>query len=130
LLAEANITPGGLYVIPKAVHHESLSARALAANATPSSSQRLKQLSKKMLILWHARLGHVGFETVRRAAHTGVTIGIDLTAHMKSCNCHTCRLQKASRRPFKGSLVQRTSFIGDVIHTDLAGPMLLEVGVW
>jgi hypothetical protein len=46
-----------------------------------------------------------------------------LTAHTKSCNCHTCPLQKASRRPLKGSLVKRASFIGDVIHTDLAGPM-------
>jgi hypothetical protein len=76
-----------------------------------------------MQILWHARLGHVGFETVRRAAHTGVTTRIDLTAHMNSCNCHMCLLQKASRRPFKGSLVKRASFIGYVIHTDLSGPM-------
>jgi hypothetical protein len=42
---------------------------------------------------------------------------------MKDCNCHTCLLQKASRRPFKGSLVKRASVIGDVIHADLAGPM-------
>jgi GAG-pre-integrase domain len=123
LLAEASITPGSLYVIPKAVHHESFSARALAANYSSSSSQSLKPLSREMQILWHGRLGHVGFETVRRDAHTGATTGIDLTAHTKSCNCHTCLLQKASRRPFKGSLVERASFIGDVIHTDLSGPM-------
>jgi hypothetical protein len=110
LLAEASITPGGLYVILKAVHYASFSARALAANNSSSSSQCVKPLSKEMQILWHARLGHVGFETVRRAAHTGVTTGIDLTAHTKSCNCHTCLLQKASRRPFKGSLVKRASF--------------------
>jgi Integrase core domain len=42
---------------------------------------------------------------------------------MKNCNCHTCLLQKASRRPFKGSLVKQASVIGDVIHTDLADPM-------
>jgi hypothetical protein len=30
---------------------------------------------------------------------------------------------KASRRPFKGSLVDQASVIGDFIHTDLAGPM-------
>jgi hypothetical protein len=34
-----------------------------------------------MQMLWHAHLGHVGFETVRRAAHTRATTGIDLTAH-------------------------------------------------
>jgi hypothetical protein len=74
-------------------------------------------------MLWHARLGHVDFETVRRAAHTGATTGIDLTAHTKNCNCHTGLLPKASRRPFKGSHFKRASVIGDVIHTDLAGPM-------
>jgi GAG-pre-integrase domain len=77
-----------------------------------------------MQMLWHARLGHVGFETVTRAANTGATTGIDLTAHTKNCNCHTYLLQKASRRSFKGSLVKRASVIGDVIHTDLADPML------
>jgi GAG-pre-integrase domain len=76
-----------------------------------------------MQMLWHARLGHVGFETVTRAANTGATTGIDLTAHTKNCNCHTCLLKKASRRPFKGSLFKRASVIGDVIHTDHAGPM-------
>jgi GAG-pre-integrase domain len=76
-----------------------------------------------MQMLWHARLGHVGFETVTRAAHTRATTGIGLTAHTKNRNCHTCLLQKASRRPFKGSLVKRASVIGDIIHTDLAGPM-------
>jgi GAG-pre-integrase domain/Integrase core domain len=123
LLAEASITPGGLYVITKAVRSASLAARSLAATAASSSSKSLAPLSKDMQMLWHARLGHVDFETVTRAAHTGTTTGIDLTAHTKNCNCHTCLLQKASRRPFKGSLVRRASVIGDVIHTDLAGPM-------
>jgi transposase InsO family protein len=77
-----------------------------------------------MQMLWHARLGHVGFETVRLAAHTGVITGIDLTAHAKNYNCLTCLLKKASRRPLKGSLVKRASAISDVIHTNLAGPML------
>jgi Integrase core domain/GAG-pre-integrase domain len=74
-------------------------------------------------MLWHARLGHVGFETVTHAAQIGATTGIDLTAHTKNCNCHTCLLQRASRRPFKGSLVKRASVIGDVIYTDLAKAM-------
>jgi GAG-pre-integrase domain len=76
-----------------------------------------------MQMLWHARLGHVGFETFCRAAHTGATTGIDLTAHTNNCTCHTCLLQKASRRPFNGFLVKRASVLGDVIHTDLAGQM-------
>jgi hypothetical protein len=123
LLAEAIITSGGLYVITKAVRRASLAARSLSATEASSSSKSLAPLSKDMKMHWHALLGLVGFETVNRAAHTGATTGIDLTAHTKHCNCHTCLLQKASRRPSKGSLVKRASVIGDVIHTDLAGPM-------
>jgi hypothetical protein len=106
-----------------AVRRASLAARALSATAASSSSKGMAPLPKDMKILWHARLGHVGFETASRAAQTGATTGIYLTAHTNNCNCHTCLLQKASRRPFKGSLVKRASVIGDVIHTDLAGPM-------
>jgi GAG-pre-integrase domain len=122
LLAEASITARGLYVITKAVRRASLAARSFSATAASSPSRSLSPLSKDMKMLWHARLGHVGLETVTRAAHTGATTGIDLTAHTKNCNCHTCLLQKASRRPFKGSLVKRASVIGDIIHTDFAGP--------
>jgi hypothetical protein len=123
LLAEASITPGGLYVITKAVRRASLAARSLSATASSSSSKSLAPLSKDMKMLCHARLDHVGLETVTRTAHTGATTGIDLTAHTKNCNCHTCLLQKASRRPFEGSLFKPAPVIGDVIHTDLAGPM-------
>jgi uncharacterized protein (DUF2164 family) len=100
-----------------------VSLLALFAAAASSSSKGQAPLSKNMQMLWHACLGHVGFETVRRASQTGATTGIDLTAQMNNCNCHTCLLQKASRRPFMRSLVKRASVIGDVIHTNLAGPM-------
>jgi transposase InsO family protein len=123
LLAEASITPGGLYVITKAVRRASLAARSLSATAVSSPSKGLAPLANNMQMLSHARLGHVGFETFRRAPHIDATTGIDLTAHTKNCNCRTFLLQKASCRPFKGSLIKRASVIGDVIHTDLAGPM-------
>jgi hypothetical protein len=74
-------------------------------------------------MLCHAHLGHVGLETVRRVAYTGATTGIDLTAHTKIAIVTTCLLLKASRRPFKSSLLKRASVIGDFIPTDLAGPM-------
>jgi hypothetical protein len=68
LLAEASITPRGLYVITKAVRRASLAARSLSATAASSPSKGLAPLSKDMQMLWHARFSHVGFETVRRAA--------------------------------------------------------------
>jgi GAG-pre-integrase domain len=71
-LAEASITTGGLYAITKAIRRVSLAARSLSATAASSSSKSLAPLSKDMQMLWHARLGHVGFETVTRAANTGV----------------------------------------------------------
>jgi hypothetical protein len=89
LLAEASITTGGLYVVIKAVRRASLAARSLSDTVALLSSKSLAPLSKDIQMLWHARLGHVGFETVSRAAHTGATTVIDLTAHTKNCNCHT-----------------------------------------
>jgi hypothetical protein len=62
-------------------------------------------------------------ETIRRAAGSGAITGIDLTRHKKANKCHTCILQKATRSPFKGSLTKAASAIGDVIHTDIAGPL-------
>jgi hypothetical protein len=121
------LTHGGLYVVTKAVIRASLAARALSVTTASLSSTGLAPFSKDMQILRSARLGYVDFETVRRAAHTGTIIGIYLTARSKVCNCHTCLLQKALRRPFKGSLVKPSSVIGDVIHIDLAGPMLLTI---
>jgi hypothetical protein len=61
LLAEASITTGGLYVITKAARRASLAARFLSATAVSSSSKSLAPLSNGMQMLWHARLGHVGF---------------------------------------------------------------------
>jgi hypothetical protein len=101
LLVEASITPGGLFVITKAVRLASLAALSLSATAVSSPKKGLAPLSKNMQMLWHARLGHVGFETARRAAYTGATTGIGLSAHTKNCNCHTFLLQKASRRPLR-----------------------------
>jgi hypothetical protein len=88
LLAEAIITPEVLYVITKDVHRASLAGRSLSSTAASSSSKSLAPLSKDIQMLWHARLSHVGFETLTRAAHTDSTTGIDLTAHTKNCNCH------------------------------------------
>jgi hypothetical protein len=73
LLAEASITTGGLYVITKAVCRVRLAARAISATAASPPSKGLAPLSKDMQMLWHAHLGHIGFETVRRAARTSDT---------------------------------------------------------
>jgi hypothetical protein len=62
-------------------------------------------------------------EIIRRAAGSGAITGIDFTGHKKANNCRTCLLQKATRRPLKGSLTKNASAIGDVIHTDIAGPL-------
>jgi hypothetical protein len=48
LLAEASITPEGLYVITKAVRRASLAARSLSATKAASSSKSLAPLSKDM----------------------------------------------------------------------------------
>jgi hypothetical protein len=53
LLAEASITPGGLYAITKAVCCASLAALALSATAASSSSKGMAPLPKDMQKIWH-----------------------------------------------------------------------------
>jgi hypothetical protein len=48
LLAEASITPGGIYVITKALRRASLASRARSATAASSSSKGMAPLSKDM----------------------------------------------------------------------------------
>jgi hypothetical protein len=77
LLADASTTPRGLYNITKVFRRANLAARALSSTAASTSAKGMTPLSKDMQILCHARLGHVGFQTIRRAAHTGATAGIN-----------------------------------------------------
>lgn len=73
------------------------------------------------LDLWHARLGHIGGEAVRRLPlfATGAT----LTSSMPLSRCESCILGKHPRQPYPPSSSLRASHFLDLVHSDVCGPL-------
>lgn len=83
-------------------------------------------VNKVSLNTWHQRLSHTNFNTIIKMARTGVVDGIDLD---KECSppttiCSGCSFGKMHRLPFNGVRTRATE-IGELIHSDVCGPMQL-----
>ncbi|KIK32411.1 hypothetical protein CY34DRAFT_42364, partial [Suillus luteus UH-Slu-Lm8-n1] len=70
--------------------------------------------------LWHARLGHVGGDAVKRLPlfATGVKVETSLPLH----TCEPCLLGKHPRKPYPVSDSPRAANLLDLVHSDLCGP--------
>jgi GAG-pre-integrase domain len=66
---------------------------------------------------WHSRLGHTGTDKIRAMLRTGQLPSVQNTVH-----CNDCVLGKQHRHPFHGSIATATR-PGDVIHSDVVGPL-------
>uniref|UniRef100_A0A1B6DFK3 Integrase catalytic domain-containing protein n=2 Tax=Clastoptera arizonana TaxID=38151 RepID=A0A1B6DFK3_9HEMI len=66
-------------------------------------------------MLWHQRLGHLNEQSLKLMKLPG-NYGM----------CSPCNQGKAKRKPFKNVELSRSSKIGELIHSDLAGPFKTE----
>uniref|UniRef100_A0A1Y1NHZ0 Retrovirus-related Pol polyprotein from transposon TNT 1-94 n=1 Tax=Photinus pyralis TaxID=7054 RepID=A0A1Y1NHZ0_PHOPY len=73
-----------------------------------------------MLALWHKRLGHINFNTVKEMASKGLISGVNVNAAEKIF-CEACVYGKQHRLKF--SKVQRITKPGEMIHSDVCDPM-------
>jgi len=74
---------------------------------------------------WHVRLGHLNLQSLREAMKSGAIRGIsikDVSDISKDFTCEVCLQGKMSRRPFPKKS-ERESNLGDLIHSDICGPM-------
>ncbi len=69
--------------------------------------------------LWHYRLAHLHSEALK-SLHQYVASFPVLKGRLKPC--HPCEMGKATKKRFK-SHFEKAEFPGEVVHTDLAGPM-------
>ncbi|KAG2050953.1 hypothetical protein BDR06DRAFT_859548, partial [Suillus hirtellus] len=67
--------------------------------------------------LWHAQLGHVGGEAVKRLPHFTKGIKVD-SAHLLQ-TCEPCIMAKHPRRPYPSSDSPHAEHPLDLIHSDL-----------
>ncbi|GJT33597.1 zinc finger, CCHC-type containing protein [Tanacetum coccineum] len=72
--------------------------------------------------LWHARLGHLNFESLRSMAQRDLVHGIPAIEHTTQV-CDVCLIGKHSRAPFPKKAKARSTLPLDLVYGDLCGPI-------
>ncbi|KAL0445802.1 UNVERIFIED_CONTAM: hypothetical protein Slati_1708100 [Sesamum latifolium] len=69
--------------------------------------------------IWHARLGHISKDRIRRLVDTK-SLEIDDLDHLP--NCESCLKGKMTKKPFVGQSAIAKGLL-DLVHTDVCGPL-------
>lgn len=81
-------------------------------------------LSKEDNILWHARFGHVPYNTLLHLFSKSMVIGLPQPHHVPHRQvCSSCALGKQHRESFPLSSTSRATRILELVYVDLEGPM-------
>jgi hypothetical protein len=72
-------------------------------------------------VLWHKRLGHFNYATLKRMADLQMTHGLPDIQEQKSI-CEACQLGKQTRVVFPDNAYRALSKL-QLVHTDVCGPM-------
>lgn len=72
--------------------------------------------------LWHRRLGHVSHEMIKRLSKNAES-GVNLKDKPDTVKCGPCMESKMARGTQRSSLVPSSTQTGDVVFSDLCGPM-------
>ena len=83
--------------------------------------------STESIDLWHDRLAHTACSTIESMISNDLVDGMKVKGKADEIACESCCTGKITRGPFKGSNDTADS-IGDVIHSDLAGPLPATLG--
>lgn len=75
--------------------------------------------------VWHERLGHVGQRAIRELVKKSLVSGITLS-DKTNFFCEPCQFGKSHKLPFNKKTVKVKTVPGEVMHTDVCGPMSVE----
>ena len=73
---------------------------------------------------WHARLGHIGTDTMKTMIRRELVIGIP-HINIEKETCGSCLLGKQARHVFRKATQYRAQGVLELIHGDLCGPITL-----
>lgn len=107
------IREGGLYFLTNTEKQE---CRAIYDTEKPRNPK------KNSLEDWHVRLGHLNIQSLREAIKKGSIQGVTVNNINENFKCSTCFLGKMCRPPFPKESKRKTC-VGDIIHSDICGPM-------
>nr|GEY71961.1 zinc finger, CCHC-type [Tanacetum cinerariifolium] len=74
--------------------------------------------------LWHTRLGHLNFESLKTMTQRNLVHGIPTIKHETQI-CDVCLIGKHSRTPFPKKAKARSTSLLDLVYGDLCGPITL-----
>ena len=95
--------------------------RMLLKVVKPGSAEEAN-VAATNLTVWHERLGHVGKRAICELVKKGLVTGVKLT-DKSDVFCEPCQLGKAHRQPFNENSVKVATVPGEMVHTDVCGPM-------
>lgn len=72
--------------------------------------------------LWHARLGHANVQSIEGLFRNNSVIGLERKVRKHTSNCEGCLEGKMTRSTLR-TRPEKASAVGEVIHSDLCGPM-------
>ena len=75
------------------------------------------------LQLWHARLGHVHCQVIKKMVERGIVDGIALKDSNMSHVCEACVKGKIHCSPIPKRSETRSTGLLDLVHSDICGPM-------
>lgn len=71
---------------------------------------------------WHARLGHINFDSIKLMVSKKMVYGIPKIEHVNEI-CESCLVGKQTRLPFPKASAFRSQQVLELIHGDLCGPL-------
>ena len=86
-----------------------------------NAEDQQKQISK--IDLWHERLGHLSESEMKKLLRSNMMEGLDFSLDDKLSFCPVCSIGKQTREKFIATDSIRTKDIGEVIHSDVCGPI-------
>lgn len=96
----------------------------LDIEVAPTTTNALVSTSSVPLGTWHQRLGHIRTEIIKSMKSSNCVTGLQMSeAEEGTVQCEGCAYGKSHRLPFTSSGHIKKTKIGQLIHSDLCGPM-------
>lgn len=95
----------------------------------PTAVSLLSRTIANPIHVWHHRFGHLNTATIKKMHSLRVVDGLLITTEPQPAICEGCVYGKHHIQPFPTDGRTRGTRIGDLIHSDLVGPMsVLSIG--
>ncbi|KAL0406197.1 UNVERIFIED_CONTAM: hypothetical protein Slati_3933600 [Sesamum latifolium] len=103
----------------KVIAAEAVGSLSLVSNLIMIAQHKRKVDNHENSQIWHARLGHISKDRIRRLVDSK-NLKIDNLDHLPTCE--SCLKEKMTNKPFVGQSAIANGLL-DFVHTDVCGPL-------